>query len=293
MEKKFLRRLVYKFNMIEKQERDIQCIVRKQYIEDKMLNCKDSGITTEKYCDHEIIVSLTTYGRRLYSVCYAIESIMQQLKKANRIVLWLGEKDFDGGIPAVLKRQIERGLEIRRTKDIRSYTKIIPSLKEFPNAAIITVDDDLMYDFDIIGNIIDSYLSQPKCIHACRCHVIKYESNGSMIPYNKWDWDSFDRQNNYNNFFTGVGGVLYPPHCFDSDVFDENIFLDICKTADDVWLNAMARKAGTKICKVPTKSAICEDFVELQDVQDITLNSVNVASSQNDVQLQKVWDKYF
>ena len=86
---------------------------------------------------------------------------------------------------------------------------------------------------------------------------------------------------------------MYPPHCFDPEIFNEKIFLDICKTADDVWLNAMARKSNTKICKVPTKSARCEDYVELQDVQDIALNFVNVASSQNDVQLKKVWNRYF
>lgn len=291
--KSFLHKFINKLNLTNGLEGAIKCAIRKQFLEDKIINSSISGITKEKYCDCEIIVSLTSYGRRLMSVCYAIESIMQQEKKANRIVLWLGEKDFDGHIPTSLKKQCDRGLEIRRTKDIRSYTKIIPSLQMFPNAAIITIDDDIMYDFDIIGNIIDSYIANQNCIHACRCHVIKYASNGTMLPYYKWQWCSFDTQNNCNNFFTGVGGVLYPPHCFDPEIFNEKIFLDICKTADDVWLNAMARKSNTKICKVPTKSARCEDYVELQDVQDIALNFVNVASSQNDVQLKKVWNRYF
>ncbi len=292
MLKSFLRKIVYQLNMVDKQNSNFKCIVRKQYLEDKILYCQDSGITSDKYCGHEIIVSLTTYGRRLNSVCYAIESIMQQVKKANRIILWLGEKDFDGVIPAALKRQEGRGLEIRRTKDIRSYTKIIPALKEYPDAAVITIDDDIMYDFDILGNIIDSYLANPKCIHACRCHVMKFESNGSIIPYNKWEWCSFDNKHNYNNFFTGVGGVLYPPHCFESEVFNEKIFLDFCKTADDVWLNAMARKTGTKICKVPTKSAIGSDYIELQEVQDMGLLNENVGNSRNDFQIKNVWDKY-
>ena len=228
MMKKIIRNLIYKFNLIDRQERNMKCIVRKQYLEDKILNCHDLGVTSQKYCEREIVVSLTSYGRRLNSVCYAIESIMQQIKKANRIVLWLGDKDFEGAIPASLKLQIQRGLEIRRTKDIRSYTKIIPALKEFPNSAIVTVDDDIMYDFDILGNIIDSYLMNPNCIHACRCHVIKYKANGTMHPYNKWKWGDYDEEKNYNNFFTGVGGVLYPPGCFDSEVFNENVFVNIC-----------------------------------------------------------------
>ncbi|MBQ3784440.1 MAG: hypothetical protein II838_13545 [Lachnospiraceae bacterium] len=292
MIKSLLRKFIYKFNQIDTQDKNIRSVIRRQYLEDKILHCCDSGITSEKYCDKKIIVSLTSFGRRVNSVCYAIESLMQQVKKANRIVLWLGEKDYNGLIPYSLRKQEERGLEIRRTKDIRSYTKIIPSLKEFPDDVIITIDDDIMYDFDVIGNLIASYQKNPKGIHACRCHIIKYKSNGDIMPYNKWQWSSFDAQNNFNNFFTGVGGVLYPPNSFDSEVFNEKVFLDICKTADDVWLNAMARKKGTMIVKVPTKNALGEDYVELQDVQDMALNTVNVASSHNDVQLQKVWAKY-
>ena len=270
----------------------LKSALRRQYLEDKILNYKGLGVSTEKYCDRDIIVSLTTYGKRLNYVCFAVESIMQQTTKANKIVLWLGEKDYDGTIPSPLKLQTQRGLEIRRTKDIRSYTKIIPSLMEFPNAAIVTVDDDIIYDFDILGRMIDSYLCNRDSINACRCHVMQYGFNGKIKPYNKWKSHSFDYQNNNRNFFTGVGGVLYPPHCFDDEVFNEQVFMDICKSADDVWLNAMARKTGTKICKVPTNNVLCEDFVEMTEVQDIALRKINVNKRLNDKQIVEVWGKY-
>lgn len=292
MGNKFLRNIIYKANMVDVTTHNINCAIRRQYMEDKILNCIDSGVTLEKYCDAEIVVSLTSYGKRLNSVCYAIESIMQQTKKANRIVLWLGEKDFDGIIPAALEKQKKRGLEIRRTKDIRSFTKIIPALKEFPNAAIVTIDDDIIYDFDVLSNIIESYLTNPQCIHAFRFHVIKYDSNGKMKPYNKWDWCSFDVHNNKNNFFTGVGGVLYPPKCFDSEIFNENVFLEICKTADDVWLNAMARKSGIRMCKAFGRNQHGENYYELSEVQDVALRNSNVAECLNDKQLHSVWAKY-
>ena len=290
--KSYIRKILRKCNLIDQQERLFKSLVRKQMLEEYILNCKERGVTSEKYCENEVVVSLTSYGRRINSVCYAIESIMQQVKKANRIILWLGEKDFYGNIPCTLKSQMARGLEIRKTRDIRSYTKIIPALLEFPQSVIITIDDDIMYDFDIIGNMIDSYLKKTKAISACRCHVIRYNSNHHMKPYNKWFWNTFDNNHNYNNFFTGVGGVLYPPGCFDTEIFNENIFGDICRTADDVWLNAMARKSNVEIQKVPTKSSMGEDYIELYDVQDMGLRNGNVQRHENDIQIHRVWEKY-
>ena len=58
-------------------------------LNDYLLHSCESGVTDTHYCDHEIIVSLTTYEPRLYETYLAIESIMQQTVKANRIILWL------------------------------------------------------------------------------------------------------------------------------------------------------------------------------------------------------------
>lgn len=286
----FLQKIYAKYT--KSQAMLFQSIVRKQFLEDKILNCQDLGITSERYCNQEIIVSLTTYSRRLNWVAYTIESIMQQTIKANRIVLWIAPKDLNFGLPSSLRLQQKRGLEIYETPDIRSYKKIIPSIKKYPDSVIITIDDDVMYDYDLLGAMFGSYMKSPNHIHACRCHSIDYYANGKMKPYNKWKWDTFDFQNNYNNFFTGVGGVLYPPGCLDSEVLNETVFMDICKTADDVWLNAMARKAGSIIDKVPTKSLQGKDFIAIEDIQDMGLNSINVNRNLNDKQIEAVWKKY-
>lgn len=33
----------------------------------------------------------------------------------------------------------------------------------------------------------------------------------------------------------GVGGVIYPPHIFSQEIFNEKIFLELCPTSDDIW----------------------------------------------------------
>jgi len=67
------------------------------------LNCREKGISGEKYCDNEVIVSLTAFDRRLYEVYLAIEPIMQQTLKPNRIILWLSDKLKNMDIPLLCK----------------------------------------------------------------------------------------------------------------------------------------------------------------------------------------------
>ena len=286
-----IRGFLAKFSGLNDLKQAIEWNVRKQYLEDKIKNCIDLGVSSHKYADANIIVSLTTYGRRLQWVDLTIESIMQQTIKANKIVLWLGEKDFRRPIPYSLRRMEERGLEIRETRDIRSYTKLIPSLIDYPNDIIITIDDDVLYDFELLDKMVSSYQNNPSNIHACRCHVMKYNSSGKLMPYNTWEMNSFDYSDKMNNFFTGVGGVLYPPACHDEDVCNVTVFERICPTADDVWFNAMARKKGTLIDKVPTKSTMGIDYIGNDAVEDMGLYNLNTKGKcLNDIQIKDVWN---
>lgn len=267
--------------------------LRRLQLESEILQSHKTGINSNLYCDHEIIVSLTTYGRRIKDVCFTIESLMQQSRKANRIILWLDKSFEDKQLPASLILQKSRGLEICFTTDIRSYTKLIPSLKKYPDAAIITFDDDVIYDFDILDRLITAYISDPIAIHSCRIHSMTFYKNGNIKPYSEWDLCKDNTEKPSRNFITGVGGTLYPPHSLASEVLNEDIFLKICKTADDVWFTAMALLEGTPIRKVPTRNPRGEDYLLNEDVQDMGLFNINTGESgKNDIQIKEVFDRY-
>lgn len=97
---------------------------RRWLLESEMLTDTRPGVTDEKLLGSgDLIVSLTSYGRRLYDVAYTIQSIMRQTQKPNRIILWIDRQDCDR-IPSSLKRLQQRGLEIIPTEaNIRSYKK--------------------------------------------------------------------------------------------------------------------------------------------------------------------------
>lgn len=268
------------------------CQFRRDYLIDHILHDSEPGITNIKYGDCEIIVSLTTYGRRLHEAAFAIESIMQQTLKANRIILWLSHEDYKS-IPFNLKLLEKRGLEIMECDDLLSYKKIIPTIIRYPNDVIITIDDDVYYDFDILEHLITAYQNNPDFIHCNRAHRMTFYQTGELKPYMEWDWYVENNGPDKLNFFTGCGGVLYPPHCLDDEVLDKSVFMDICRFADDVWLNAMALKKGTLVNKVFTRNLNGEDFLDNGNVQDTALNKINTMGEKlNDIQIEAVFTKY-
>lgn len=265
---------------------------RNQLIE-HILHDTESGVTTQKYTNHDIIVSLTTYGKRIHDVAFTIESIMQQSMKPNKIVLWLDYSFQNQQLPQSLLNQQKRGLEVCYCDDIRSYKKIIPSLQKFPNDAIITVDDDVLYDYDLLEHLVKAYMATPQFIHSCRVHRMILNREGHLLPYTEWHWHMSDLGPHVLNFATGVGGVLYPPHCFDEEVFNKDVYLEICKYADDVWLKAMALRKQILVNKVYTRDSLGEDFLINEAVQDIGLRNINAKGDMlNDSQIEAVFIKY-
>lgn len=272
--------------------------IRSEMLWENVYHCTSVGISHEQLCEQEVIVSLTTFGKRIHDVALTIESIMQGSIRPNRIILWL-DYSFEGKqLPISLQRQIDRGLEICYCDDLRSYKKLIPTLKKYPEAVIITIDDDLIYVRDLVENLLCSYKEQPDMIHACRMHRITFKKDGSLDYYLKWQWQVNDDENTPLNFFTSGAGTLFPPHCLDNEVFDQNVFLDICKYADDVWFNAMALKKGTLVKKVFTHDNKGRDYIENMSVQDVGLLNINYANtksnqpSMNDIQFKAVLEKY-
>lgn len=268
--------------------------MRMECLRDKTINDTTPGVSENRICDEEVIVSLTTFGKRIDDVYLAIESIMQGTLKPNRIVLWLSKEEFEGKrLPITLQKQQRRGLEIRFCDDIRSYTKLIPSLHAFPEACIITIDDDAMYEFDIVERLVNTHLEHPDAICSCRIHKVRLDENDKPMGYLKWEWEVEDGEVGSPLLFaTGVGGVLYPPHCFPEEVFNERVFTSICAYADDIWFYAMRLLNNTPVVKTVTSETPCYLTVSSSSINALSDLNTNSADCRNDTQLTAVFEKY-
>jgi len=268
---------------------------RADWLKEKVMTCKEQGVTEDRYGGEEIIVSLTSFGKRVNEVYLAIESIMQGTLKPNRIVLWLAVDEFGGRVlPQTLQRQQKRGLQIEFCKDIRSYKKIVPAMVKYPDACVVTIDDDAMYEFDLLENLIRRHQENPDDICACRMHRIALGDQNKPKSYLQWDMLVYPKEKSNLHFLTSGGGTLFPPHCFDEEFFNEDAFMSLCPYADDVWINAMIWKSGKQISKVYTHSRWGCDFVDISVEQEESLSERNLdaSSCQNDVQIKAVMDKY-
>ena len=200
------------------------------------------GVTESKR-EVPIIISLTSYEGRFRELPITLYSLLNQSLKPDRIILWLSE-DFKeiNALPYDITQFIKNGLEIRFVKDIGSYTKVIYAFKEFSESIIVTADDDIYYPKDWLKKLYLSFIAHPDDIQVHRAHRADLNRK-----YNDWEKHIKEESALYENFLTGVGGVLYPPNCFSKEVLREDIFLKQAPTCDDVWLWVMALVNKRKI----------------------------------------------
>ena len=85
-------------------------------------------------------------------------------------------------MPLQLLELKEKGLTIDWYHDIKSYKKLIPTLKKYPEDIIITVDDDAIYTPDLIKELYMEHTKNPQDIQCCRAHKIKIGLR-NILPY--------------------------------------------------------------------------------------------------------------
>ena len=245
-----------------------------------------------KHREHQIIISLTTYSTRIETVSLAIASIMHQSVKPDRILLYLDENEYNmNNIPQILKKQQNLGVEIIFCEDLKSHKKYYFAMKDNPDAIIITIDDDVLYRSDLIESLYNSYKLFPNAVSAMRVHRMKFDESDRLISYNKWKQrdESKVLYPSISLFPTGCGGVLYPPKCLHTDVFDVESLSKLCLCGDDIWLKIMAIRKNTKTV-LATKNMNLE---YIDGTQEIGLFNQNVFEDKNDAMLKAVIDNYF
>ena len=239
-----------------------------------------------------LIVSLTSYGRRTEKVVfYTLLSLLRQTLLPDKIILWLDNDHWnENNLPNRLKQLKVNGIEFKFCEDFRSYKKLIPSLKEFPNDIIITVDDDVIYPPYLIERLYDSYLKNPAAIHACACREISV-IDGKLQPYDSWKSASIGSDKICP---IGYGGVLYPPHSLSEETIKESLFMRMCPNADDIWFYIMAKIKGTRHFLVSVSSV---DFFGVDNIYQFfhrngALSNINVKEGLNDIQLANCLEYY-
>ncbi|MAO63645.1 MAG: hypothetical protein CL666_01465 [Balneola sp.] len=235
----------------------------------------------------ELIVSFTSYPDRFENLPLTLLSLINQTVKPDRIILWIANGDKNALDKEILQFE-EYGVEIQFCEDLKSYKKIIPTLKLHPDAFIITADDDLYYNKRWVEGLVRDYENNETVI-AHRAHRISFKQNGELKPYKEWGWqyrESFEPSE--LNFPTSGAGTLYPPGIFHNDVTDTELFQRLSPTADDVWLYFMVKMNGGKF-KV---SRFEHKLIEWKQENHNTLWKENLVNGKNDEQINNLTNFY-
>ena len=226
-----------------------------------------------------VVVSLTSYGKRLDIVHLTILSLMRQSVRPDRIILWLDVVGPDA-LPDSLKRLEGYGLDIRcGCENLKGHKKYFWALREFADSCVITVDDDVMYPGDTVESLVAAHRRYPDAVVARRVNRM-VAADGGLAPYAEWEFGWHDDDSPRDDLLaTGVGGVLYPPHCFNDQAFDLGPIANTGLGNDDLWLKANEIVEGRKVAWAP-----CDRIhpYQIASGQDAGLCVTNVRGGGND-----------
>lgn len=234
----------------------------------------------------ELIVSLTSYPPRFPTLLPTLQCLLRQSVRPDRVILWI-DKGATDKLPAEIKALTAHGLTIAETtSDIAPYKKIIPTLKQFPDAFIATADDDIYYRPTWLEELIKAWDGSVKSIVCHRAHRIRCTPNGLPLPYGQWQHEVPGPLVAHDILPTGVCGILYPPASLAPEVLDEEKFQRLCARADDIWLYWMGQKAGSQYIKTPRNLEI----TLWPGSQETALMNENVHSGGNDTKINALID---
>ncbi|MDH6266939.1 hypothetical protein M2360_002336 [Rhizobium sp. SG_E_25_P2] len=235
----------------------------------------------------QLIISLTSYPRRYSTLALTLKGVLAQRLRPDRVLLWLDEDDV-AALPPDVRRLEDAGVEICTCPDWRSYKKIIPTLLAYPDAFILTVDDDVYYQDDTIAALTAGYDPEHPHIAALRAHRVALDPSGRPLAYGEWPKNIQSEVPSPLTFPTGALGVLYPPGVFNPDVVNDARFMALSPSADDVWLYWMWRRTGRLARQVGGKRR----FLDWPESQATSLRDENLGGGGNDRAIANLIEAY-
>lgn len=107
-----------------------------------------------------LIVSFTSWKPRFANIPIVLDTIFNQSYLPDKVVFNVADDDV---LPDSLQSYLDaHNVEIFRVPDTKVFKKIIPTLRRYPDACIISIDDDRLYPSDMIKEFMDIHKKYPR-----------------------------------------------------------------------------------------------------------------------------------
>ena len=236
----------------------------------------------------KLIVSLTSHPKRINNLQDSLESLFKQTIQPNKIILWLAEEEFknkEKDLPEYLFSLVNSSkLKIEWCKNLKPHKKYFYAFKKYPRN-IITVDDDLVYEEDLIESLLYSYFNFPNAVSATRTHLMK-SSDGKFEKYDNFEFE----QNKYIQvpsmrlLATNGAGSLFSPSILKLEYLDEKLIEELCLLTDDLWLKTIEVLSNVPVVQTRRFKKLCY----VPNSQDCALYKINKLPEGNDQSLENI-----
>ncbi|PMG80719.1 hypothetical protein [Vibrio lentus] len=240
----------------------------------------------------KIIVSLTTYDKRISQVHLTIKTILLQSSPPKKIYLWLSYDDLiNCEVPSCLKDLERFGVKIKFVdENIRSYKKIIYTYEEEKgnlDCYIVTADDDIFYPRSWLSGFERKILENPNDVYCYRAQEISFFSNSEVNDYTQWSL--YHSESSVSNVLaTGVSGICYPMESLRG--VEDRKFLDISPSADDIWLKFITLRNGYNNSLVLNRSVHFSPVIKPFTIPSKGLEEENIFNNGNTKVFNKCLD---
>lgn len=118
------------------------------------------------YDNDRIIVSFTSWRKRIWNCAHIVDLMLNQTKKPYKIVLNLSSDEFPKGEKDLPKELVNKQGDIFEIywvrKNTKTHKRILPTLNRYPNDLVLSIDDDIEYPNNFIEKMYERYIYNGK-----------------------------------------------------------------------------------------------------------------------------------
>jgi len=198
----------------------------------------------------KFVVSIASYPQRDPLLPAVFQALSRQTTLPLKWILVLSQEDYPNGLPKHLEKLQSRGIEILWTKkNPYSVKKLIPVIREYPEIAIVTLDDDIIYHPSLLKGLVKKSEKSPEAIIGYVGKAM-IQKSGKLGMYYREPRPADAKTNPDQVYLIGWGGIYYPPTSLDEKVLNMVAVHKIVPgRGSDIWFWAAAHAKGTKqIC---------------------------------------------
>jgi hypothetical protein len=193
------------------------------------------------------VVSLTALPRRFGTLHLVLESVLEQVESPTRVALWLthAHAPTDAALPGAVRRLMRHGVSVGRVATDWPHQKLLPALQAYPDADILTVDDDIVYPPSMVGGLRAVARRHPGTVVGQSTRTLTVGPDGRFLPYLDWPKDVPEASVPSPAVMPqGMAGVLYPAGIFPGLVHDAALAARLSPRNDDLWVRAVLLTVG-------------------------------------------------